>query len=482
MLNRAFFLRISKKKVSKEMFTLVVCGLISAMLGIIQFQIPDMQGGVSDLREIPLLIAIFHLSNPLYTFGLALFSIIGSPPEVYISTYLMHQIGLLAAWYMYSWLKRKKTAAIIHGLVWFGIVLIYYLAFLVPVLIFSTKMLGLNLEKEALLWYGELFFQLRFEIVTAGLISGLYLMQYETRNILQLHKEKLEFLVEKRTVELGNANTELMHKNQELQMQKEELSATLDRLKQAQSQLIQSEKMASLGTLTAGIAHEINNPLNFIHGGIQLIKDLEKGSSGIFSEENNEQYREAFSMIASGLDRASNIVKALTLFSSRAKPVMKSTNLNQVLDNVLLFLSSKISSGLFIRKEYQLREEAMIYEGWIHQVLMNILDNAIFAVTEQQTLDYKEIILHTEKYKDKAIIRITNNGPPIPEDNISRIFDPFFTTKDPGKGTGLGLSISYSYILEHNGSIRALNLPVGVCFEVELPLKSATNPSATSDI
>jgi signal transduction histidine kinase len=108
----------------------------------------------------------------------------------------------------------------------------------------------------------------------------------------------------------------------------------------------------------------------------------------------------------------------------------------------------------------------------MHQVLMNIVDNAIFAVTEQTSPEYKEIVLHTEKYKNKAIIRITNNGPPIPEENISRIFDPFFTTKDPGKGTGLGLSISYSYILEHHGSIRAINLPAGVCFEVELPLQT----------
>jgi two-component system, NtrC family, sensor kinase len=244
--------------------------------------------------------------------------------------------------------------------------------------------------------------------------------------------------------------------------------------------LIQAEKMASLGTLTAGIAHEINNPLNFIHGVIQLIKDLENDTGGSGAAEKNEQFREAVSMIASGLERASNIVKALTLFSSRAKPVMKSTNLNQVLDNVLLFLSSKISSGLFIRKEYQLRDEVMVFEGWIHQVLMNIVDNAIFAVNEHLTSDYKEIILHTEKYKNKAIIRITNNGPPIPEDNISRIFDPFFTTKDPGKGTGLGLSISYSYILEHHGTIRAMNLPTGVCFEVVLPLKPDTDSTATS--
>jgi two-component system, NtrC family, sensor kinase len=257
---------------------------------------------------------------------------------------------------------------------------------------------------------------------------------------------------------------------QELNKSNKELKNAMDELRQTQQHLIQSEKMASLGTLTAGVAHEINNPLNFINGGINILLDNKKQMHDCLSNDNKERFELAARMINDGYERTSEIVKALMTFSHRGTSRLVYSNINKIIDNTLLFLNSQITGDIEIKKKYQFDGEIPIYPGKIHQVIMNLLDNALYAVKQNIKIN-KVIEITTYQENHSVIISVENNGDHIPEGKLNQIFDPFYTTKDPGQGTGLGLAISYTLISEHKGKIYAQNLEKGVAFIVELPLE-----------
>jgi signal transduction histidine kinase len=254
----------------------------------------------------------------------------------------------------------------------------------------------------------------------------------------------------------------IKEKNVLLEMQKEELETT-------QQHLVQSEKMASIGTLTAGIAHEINNPLNFISGGFNIVKEIHEKLDWSGREEEKRRYDMAAKMAKDGLDRSVDIVKALMTFSHRGGSKKVVTDLHEIIDNTLMFLSSKIKDDISIVKKYKLDSRVPVFPEKMHQVVMNILDNALFAVNMKSS-GSKSITIATRKKSDRVILTFTNSGPGIPEKHMAQIFDPFFTTKDPGKGTGLGLSICYTLVKEHEGEIQAQNTPQGTVFIVTLPL------------
>jgi len=216
-----------------------------------------------------------------------------------------------------------------------------------------------------------------------------------------------------------------------LEKQKEDLKA-------AQQRLVQSEKMASIGTLTAGIAHEINNPLNFISGGLNIVKELQEGIDWEGREDEQQRCLHATKMAFDGLDRTVGIVKALMTFSHRGGSKKVETDLNETIDNTLMFLNSKISNDIQIIKKYKLEKHIPVFPEKIHQVIMNILDNAIFAVNMESSPP-RIITISTEITGDGIILSFSNTGPSIAEEHLDQLFDPFFTTKDPGQGTGLGL-------------------------------------------
>jgi len=255
----------------------------------------------------------------------------------------------------------------------------------------------------------------------------------------------------------------IKEKNILLEKQKEDLKA-------AQQRLVQSEKMASIGTLTAGIAHEINNPLNFISGGLNIVKELQEAIDWEGREEEQQRCMQATKMAFDGLDRSVGIVKALMTFSHRGGSKKVKTDLNETIDNTLMFLSSKISDDIQIIKKYKLEKKVPVFPEKIHQVIMNILDNAIFAMSVEPSRD-KAITISTEMKGENMILSFSNTGPSIAEEHLDQLFDPFFTTKDPGQGTGLGLSICYTLVSEHGGEIRAKNTREGVNFTISLPLK-----------
>ncbi len=253
-----------------------------------------------------------------------------------------------------------------------------------------------------------------------------------------------------------------------------EKSVLLERQKEAlettQQQLVQSEKMASIGTLTAGIAHEINNPLNFISGGLNIVNEIQGKLAWTGLDDEKHRFQMATKMAKDGLDRSVDIVKALMTFSHRGGSKKVLTDLHEIIDNTLMFLSSKISEDIGIVKHYNLDRRVPVFPEKMHQVLMNILDNALFAVNMKSS-GPKNITITTRKKRDKVVLIFTNNGPTIQDKHLAQLFDPFFTTKDPGQGTGLGLSICYTLVSEHGGEIRAENTKNGSMFTVILPGK-----------
>lgn len=268
---------------------------------------------------------------------------------------------------------------------------------------------------------------------------------------------------------------EVRSANENLDKQNEELIEAIDKLKTTQLQLIQSEKWAALGTLIAGVAHEINNPLNYLYGGLTLLDEFKDVKELKASKEDYiNQLETATRMLDSGVERISHIMKSLMTFTNRAQPVLVMSDINQIIDNTLLFLNFKIPDHLIIKKEYSLNTEIPIYQDMLHQVFLNIFNNAIFAIEQREREKKEKLYIRTRleaQNEDRTvIIEIENTGPPIPEDQLSKVFDPFMTTKDPDKGIGLGLSISYNFIREHNGTITVINTSRGVNFIITLPV------------
>lgn len=229
-----------------------------------------------------------------------------------------------------------------------------------------------------------------------------------------------------------------------LVVKNQQIGDSMKQLQETTQKLIQSEKMASLGVLSAGVAHEINNPLNFIRGGIEV---MEKG----LKEEGKEFEVDPYiHVIKEGLERAATIVNSLSHFSRQTKAMDEPCNLHEILDNSLVMLQHKLKYKGVVKKEYD-NSAAIILgnEGKLHQAFINFIANAEHAIDENGVITLKTMV--TEK---RVTVEISDTGVGISRENINKISDPFFTTKPVGKGTGLGLSITYNIIEEHRGTIK----------------------------
>jgi len=247
-------------------------------------------------------------------------------------------------------------------------------------------------------------------------------------------------------------------------------------LKAAQTLLVQSEKMASLGQLTAGIAHEINNPVTFITSSIApLRRDLEQYDAlkgqGPEALELRTEILDLLNAIETGARRTSEIVRSLRTFSRLDESSVKSTDIITGIESTLTLLGTRIKGQVEIIRAFDGVQLVDCRPSEINQVIMNILSNAIDALenTPHPTISISVRSADTGHME----ILIEDNGPGIPDSAIQRLFEPFFTTKDVGRGTGLGLSISYGIIERHHGSISVSNTP-GARFCVLLPLKQTT--------
>ena len=262
-----------------------------------------------------------------------------------------------------------------------------------------------------------------FQIFSGRIAAELERSEYESR--LEQNNHELESLVDKRT---------------------RELKQTLDELKERQNQLIESEKMASLGLLSAGIAHEINNPLNFILGGYFGVREILEGSG--LESEKTKLYLDA---IKEGVDRTSRIVKGLNQFTRSGDSFDERFDLNEILENCLAMLTHSLRDRIEVQKD--LTSLPLLVQGnsgKIHQVLLNVLTNAIQAMEG----DFGILGIQSFEEGPHAIMVITDSGVGIRDEHLNLIRNPFFTTKEPGKGVGLGLSIAYKIIKDHNGLIE----------------------------
>jgi two-component system, NtrC family, sensor kinase len=279
-----------------------------------------------------------------------------------------------------------------------------------------------------------------------------------------------------------------------------ELETTMKHLIETQTNLVDAEKMASLGQLTAGIAHEINNPINFVKSNINPLKMDFKDIMGIIDcydqikqgknpndvigevdrlkEEMDYEYvlfeiSQLFEGIEDGAKRTAEIVQGLKTFSYLDEAEYKAANLNEGIQSTLVLLRSVTNGYINIDVDYGELPLIDCFPGKMNQVFMNIISNAIEAIkSKPEKADHEQISIRTWVENNDVRITISDTGSGIPDHIKSKIFEPFFTTKDVGKGTGLGLSIVYNIIKKHDGLIE-VNSAVnqGTTFSIILPIK-----------
>jgi len=357
--------------------------------------------------------------------------------------------------------------------------------------------------------------------------------------LLQAHAQ-LKVQVEERTAQLSKANAQLKqdicdrqmvevalrHSEAQLKKQATKLKFMLQELHSYQTQLIQREKMSALGLLVAGLAHEINNPINFVAGNIafagQYVQDI-LHLLQLYDQHYNNPVPEIQAEIEKidldfvrtdlpkllnsmklGADRIRNLVLSLRNFSRLDEAEMKSVNIHEGIDSTLLILQNHLKaaagrSEILVIKEYGDLPFVECYAGQLNQVFMNLLSNAIDALEDSRIQNYQLLISNSQRpvsppsitirtqikelrnpddislsspMKPYAVIKITDNGSGMTEAVRRRLFDPFFTTKTVGKGTGLGLSISYQIVVKkHGGRIQCISAPgAGSEFVVEIPI------------
>ncbi len=292
----------------------------------------------------------------------------------------------------------------------------------------------------------------------------------ENERIITNQNAILEAKVEERTHELAASNNEL--------------NKTLNELKSAQAQLVDAEKMASLGQMTAGIAHELNNPINFVSSNITpLKKDLEEvfeildhyeriepdqsPQSRHLQEARNlavnydlgflkTEINQLLTGIADGANRTAEIVKGLRIFSRLDEDTLKKADINECLRSTLIILKSSIKTEAKVYDDLTLDlPEINCYPGKLNQVFMNILVNAMQATAASgKPYDQRRVEVSTQFDHEHVYVSIRDNGTGMPPEVKAKIFDPFFTTKEVGQGTGLGLSIVLGIINDHKGKIE----------------------------
>ncbi|MBV6624940.1 MAG: HAMP domain-containing protein [Rivularia sp. (in: Bacteria)] len=316
--------------------------------------------------------------------------------------------------------------------------------------------------------------------------------QKEINHQLEINNQTLEHRVELRTLELNAKNTYL--------------EETLQELQRTQAQVIQSEKMSSLGQMVAGVAHEINNPVSFVHGNLEpaceyaqdLIKIIELYQKNYpepveeIQEEIEateldflkEDFVKLLDSMQNGTERIKQIVLSLRNFSRLDEAEFKQVDIHEGIDSTILILHNRLRSKphhpeIEIVKKYSSLPKVDCYAGQLNQVFMNILVNAIDALEDEINKNQNcnnqfnpQIRVSTELINNQNIaIRIADNGSGIPQNVQAKLFDPFFTTKEVGKGTGLGLSISYQIIVDkHHGKLSCDSSDKGTEFMIEIPI------------
>jgi two-component system, NtrC family, sensor kinase len=251
----------------------------------------------------------------------------------------------------------------------------------------------------------------------------------------------------------------------------EKLAQAYAELKETHEQLLQSAKMASVGLLAGGVAHEINNPLTGVLNNVQLVKMM----SSQKTDFNIEDFREFLDVIESSAVRCKNITQSLLDFSRASKGVSQLVSLNEIIEKVISLVEHELKlQNISIQKNLEAGIPEVLGDSQLlQQVVLDIINNAKWAVQKKGGNEGRDIILETRISPDKkqVLLFISDRGVGISRDNLDKIFEPFFTTKEVGEGTGLGLAIVYNIIKAHNGSIEVESeLGKGTTFKITLPV------------
>jgi len=241
------------------------------------------------------------------------------------------------------------------------------------------------------------------------------------------------------------------HLQRELARKNQILESTLEELKETEAQLAQSEKLASLGRMSAGIIHEINNPLNFTKTGLYTLRSMAKP----MSEETKAEFLEILQDMEDGINRITNIVSDLRTFTQPNMTQFEMVSVPQVVNSALRFLSNEWRDKVTIEKDIPEDQTIWANTHQVTQIMVNLLQNALDALKRVPDRENEPFVRIRSWNEDgESLIEVRDNGEGISPNNVYKVFDPFFTTKDVGEGMGLGLSICYRIMKQHNGRIQ----------------------------
>jgi PAS domain S-box-containing protein len=325
----------------------------------------------------------------------------------------------------------------------------------------------------------------------------------DTLRILHENEAAINRSLSKTKRELQEKNLELERRTFELEEEKGRLKEAYDKLNQMQAQLLQSEKLASLGQLSAGVAHELNNPIGFVHSNLgtlaeyvqdvksllekyaslekrmppdkpcrELAREIEEFKERIGVQSMLDDFDKIISESQEGAQRVKTIVQNLKDFAHRDKTRLELADINKGIESTLNIVWNELKYKATVTKKYGLIPQIECFPQQLNQVFMNLLVNAAQAIEEKG-----EITIKTYQADKSVVVEISDTGVGISEDDLEHIFDPFFTTKEVGKGTGLGLSVVYGIIENHGGKIEVeTQVGKGSTFRVILPVSGSPVP------
>ena len=368
----------------------------------------------------------------------------------------------------------------------------YFFIGLTLVLLIGAKILRLLPQEKMAFWptasaYGIFCLSAANDLlVVSGTYNGIYLLAFGFSVLLigisasladrfarsleevRVLNTKMESRVTARTLELDRLNSDLAARNVELE-------EAMEKLEEAQVQLLQAEKMSSLGEFAAGVAHEINNPMAYVRANLEELlrtsaqmratlstPEVDREKAAMLLEDAEEIVQET----VDGANRIVDIVKALRTLAHKGQPSVGETDLHACIETAITLAAGELNDRARVERHFSQLPMIRCNATEIVQVILNLLVNAAQAMKNGGA-----IRVRTKAERDCARLEVEDEGEGIRAEHLSRIYDPFFTTKEPGRGTGLGLSISYGIIQKHGGKIDAKSAPGGgTIFVVTLPI------------